>query len=161
MWGPALSNSIGPLAPGFALVCLRKKEWTSWTFPRWSSRVVHHSRGQEDRFQCLKEEKGGKNITWAKNLLIGQPNSTGSSKHGVSVPQGIPNPVWHSHCGCPHLREGTKSDKIMAGALPDKKATGLGARDTHRLSSLLTIQIALEGKQRRPAGEQTGSFSRG
>lgn len=61
--------------------------------------------------------------------------------------------------------EETKSDKMMAGALPDKKATGLGARETplgsHSLSSLLTIQIALEGKQRRPAGEQTGSFSRG
>lgn len=58
-----------------------------------------------------------------------------------------------------------QSDKMKARALSDDKATGPGSRDrplsSHSLSSLLTIQTAFEGKQRRPAGELTDSFSGG
>lgn len=146
---------------------------TGWLITLEASGIA--SKAKKNQTKQRQQKKTKKNPTtpppppqnkiWGRDLLPGQPNPTRSSKQGGSLPQDTPNPVWHSHCGCSHLREETKSDKMKAGTLPDEKATSSGARDTplgsHSLSSLLTIQTALEGKQRRPVGELTGSFSGG
>lgn len=58
-----------------------------------------------------------------------------------------------------------QSDKAKAGAIPDEKATDLGARDrasgSYGLSFLLTSQIVLVGKQRKPTEELNNTFSGG
>lgn len=54
---------------------------------------------------------------------------------------------------------------MKAGAIPDEKATDLGARDgasgSYGLSFLLTSQVVLVGKQRKPTEELNNTFSGG